>query len=124
LFVKSGTNIGKAVSLNPSLLALATNFATGRFNPDLNVIRSRPFWAIRAKMPDVSVLSLPVPETIRTRLIERNHNFSTLKISDVAKFFGYSAFRCHVEVSILHDPSSDSLLGYNIFPADGWALAW
>jgi hypothetical protein len=72
-------------------------------------------------MPDVSVLSLPVPETIRARLIERNHNFSTLKISDVAKFFGYSAFRCHVEVSIFTIPSSDSLLGYNIFPADGWA---
>jgi hypothetical protein len=65
-------------------------------------------------MPDVSVLSLPVPETIRARLIERNHT-STLKISDVAKFFGCSAFRCHVEVSILHDSSSDSRLGYNIF---------
>jgi hypothetical protein len=66
-------------------------------------------------MPDVSVLSLPVPETIRARLIERNHNFSALKISDVAKFCGYSVFRCHVEVSILHDSSSDSRLVYNIF---------
>jgi hypothetical protein len=72
-FIKTRDSIGTAVPLNPFFLALATNFGTNRFDPQLNIIGSRPPRAVRAKMPYISTLSLPVTKTIEACLIQRNH---------------------------------------------------